>query len=117
MTFIMEYNKHKEPPVFNFANSTRDNLNELLEAKTEHSYEVIATALDVNVSYVYNYVVHGIEPANKTIRKKLGITNEAAIYRRNRRAELKEKFLAAGWSSQYEFLDHVLKGLAEIPNK
>ena len=70
-----------------------------------------------NVSYVYNYVVHGIEPTNKTIRKKLGITNEAAIYRRNRRAELKEKFLAAGWSSQYEFLDHVLKGLAEIPNK
>ena len=113
----MENNKHKEPPVFNFANSTRDNLNALLEAKTEHSYEVIATALDVNVSYVYNYVAHGIEPANKDVRKKLGITNEAAEYRRKRRAELKEKFIAAGYASQYEFLDCVLKDLVEIPKR
>ena len=48
-------------------------------------------------------------------RKKLGITNEAAEYRRKRRAELKEKFQAAGWDNQYQFLDHVLKDLVEIP--
>ena len=113
----MENNKHKEPPVFKFDNSTRDNLNALLEAKTEHSYEVIATALDVNVSYVYNYVAHGIEPANKDVRKKLGITNEAAEYRRKRRAELKAKFRAAGWDSQYEYLQYVLDDKIEVIKK
>ena len=113
----MENNKHKEPPIFKFGTDTRANLNALLEAKTEHSYEVIATVLDVNVSYVYNYVAHGIEPANKDVRKKLGITNEAAEYRRKRRAELKAKFQAAGWDNQYQFLDYVLKDLVEIPKR
>jgi len=111
----MTNNKHKAPPVFKFGTDTRANLDELLEAKTEYSYEVIATTLDVNVSYVYSYVAHGIEPTNKDVRKKLGITNPAAEYRRSRRLKLKEKFLAAGWDNQYQFLDHVLKDLVEIP--
>ena len=50
-------------------------------------------------------------------RKKLGITNEAAEYRRKRRAELKAKFQAAGWASQYEYLQYVLDDKIEVSRK
>ena len=95
-----------------------NNRTQLSRRKVGKSWRSLTDELGIrNVSYVYNYVVHGIEPANKTIRKKLGITNEAAEYRRKRRAELKAKFQAAGWDSQYEYLQYVLDDKIEVSRK
>jgi hypothetical protein len=37
------------------------------------SWQKLAAARQTNVSYVYDYVVHGIVPANRSIQRKLGI--------------------------------------------
>ena len=76
------------------------------------SYAALARELDVNVRYVYEFIVRGQVPANKQVRDKMGIVWASKGARRYR--ALSKVAQAAGWRSWS--CRAVLNGDAQIEN-
>jgi hypothetical protein len=71
----------------------------LLNEKKEFlTWRAVADKYHVNVSYIYNFVKHGIVPGNNAILEVLGFSdtpNTKLTYTRNRRERLDK--IAQGW--------------------
>jgi hypothetical protein len=70
----------------------------LSEKKEFLTWRAVADKYHVNVSYIYNFVKHGIVPGNNAILEVLGfldVPNTKLDYTRSRRERLDE--IAQGW--------------------